>query len=89
MNCKFKFHLQAALHRGAAGLVAPPKWAGLPAVPVGRCRAGEAPPKWLDLPAFPIRRCRAGGSAGLGGPTGGPDEALPNLVGTAGPAGLR
>ena len=25
----------------------------------------------------------------MGGPTGGPDEALPNLVGAAGPAGLR
>ena len=51
MNCKFKFHLRAALPRGAAGAGwAPLKWAGLP--------------DWLRLV-----------------------EALPNLVGTAGPVG--
>ena len=43
-----------------------------------------------------MRRCRTWwalpgrlGSAGLGGPAGVPDEALPDLVGAAGPAGLR
>ena len=46
MNCKFKFHLWVALHRGAA---------------------------------------RPAGSAEVGGPTGGPDEALPDLVGADGP----
>ena len=65
MNCKFKFHLQAALHRGAG-------------------RAGGAPLDWLGAAELG-GHCRAGGSAGLGGPTGGPDEALPNLVGAAGP----
>ena len=45
MNCKFKFHLRAALHRGAAR-----DWLGLP--------------DWLRLV-----------------------EALPNLVGAAGPVG--
>lgn len=47
MNCKFKFHLRAALYRGAAGRWAPLKWAGLPAVPVGLRRIGWAlPGRW-------------------------------------------
>ena len=44
MNCKFKFHLRAALHRGAAGPVAPPMWMGRPAFPMRRYRT------WWALP---------------------------------------
>lgn len=56
MNCKFKFHLRAAIHRGAAGPAGSAKVGGPAGGPEldGRCPAGGAPPDWL-------RRCRAGG----------------------------
>ena len=61
MNCKFKFHLRAALPRGAAR-----DWLGLPdwlrlveALPdlVG-ADGPVAPLKWAGLPAVPMRRYR-------------------------------
>ena len=56
MNCKFKFHLRAAIHRGTAGPVGSAEVGGPAGGPEldGRCPAGGAPPDWL-------RRCRAGG----------------------------
>ena len=75
LNCKFKFHFQAALHRGAArrgraylrsrrGAAGPAGSAevGEPAgVPEEALPGRWAPPDWAGLPAVPIRRCRAGG----------------------------
>ena len=72
MNCKFKFHLQATLHRGAAG-------------PVGLCRSGRACRRSRWSSAEFGGRCRAGGSVEVGRPAGVPGGALPNLVGAAGP----
>lgn len=49
MNCKFKFHLRAAIHRGDAGPVGSAEVGGPTSGP------GGAPPDWL-------RRCRTGGA---------------------------